>query len=273
MTNDELTAEFETGAPVVVLSPHLDDAVLSCGALLTHAHDHAPVTVATLFTRSGPPPYTLSARRYLRLTGASDAEKLYAARRAEDREVLERMGVAWRHLSLPDGLFRNKPGCRAATHPWARRIPELARVYPTYRLHLVSGKMSPHDASTLQQVADALALLASGTPGPVLAPLAVGGHVDHLLVRIAAECSGRRVVYYSEFPYNRRHAPDSDFVRRNSLTEAVWSRGIAEKSDLIRAYRTQCAALFPGGRVPPAPEVYLLPRGPRADRAAPAGGP
>ena len=65
-----LTEAIEQGVPLVVLSPHLDDAVLSCGALLIYACSRTPVTVVTLFTAANSPPYTLSARRYLDQVGA-----------------------------------------------------------------------------------------------------------------------------------------------------------------------------------------------------------
>ena len=65
--------------PLVVLSPHLDDAALSCGAMMIHACQTIPVTVATLFTEAGPPPYTLSTRRYLHQVGARDAPALYGS--------------------------------------------------------------------------------------------------------------------------------------------------------------------------------------------------
>ena len=48
-----LTEAIEQGVPLIVLSPHLDDAVLSCGALLIYAARRTPVTVVTLFTEAG----------------------------------------------------------------------------------------------------------------------------------------------------------------------------------------------------------------------------
>lgn len=113
MADDPLTGFVRTvvgsGTPILVLSPHLDDAVLSCGALLGWAGRRAPVTVATLFTEAAPPPYALSARQYLKRTRAGDAEELFADRRAEDRHVLERLEVGRRHVGLVDGLFRRLP--------------------------------------------------------------------------------------------------------------------------------------------------------------------
>ncbi|NUK09680.1 PIG-L family deacetylase [Streptomyces lunaelactis] len=278
MSADQLTAAIRDGVPLLVLSPHLDDAVLSCGALLTHARSRVSMTVATVFTEAGPRPYTLSARRSLRLAGVKDAEELYASRRAEDREVLEGMGIVWRHLGLPEGLFRRKPGRMPDGSRRAHSVlPEAAYVYPTYRLHIASGRISRFDGAALAHIAAALDDLVPPEPRLLLAPLAVGGHVDHLLVRTAAELSNRGFGYYSDFPYNQRHSLDAGFSRRNALVTETWHSDIADKAALIHGYRTQAPLLFPDGRIPLVPEVYLLPGRPalvaRADVRPPRGGP
>jgi LmbE family N-acetylglucosaminyl deacetylase len=262
MRTAPLTAALNDGVPLVALSPHLDDAILSCGALLTYASARTPVTLATVFTEGGRPPYTLSARQFLRQVGAADAEQLYRARRAEDRRLLASMGVVCHHAGLTDALFRRKPETPHGGR-WraSRSLPELLHIYPTYRLHISSGRIADHDADTLRRVCQLIETLLSGRSGLVLAPGGVGGHVDHLLVRAAAELSGRNVVYYSEFPYNQRHTIDPEFVRRNGLIPITWSMHLATKPTLVRAYGTQANALFPGGRIPVVPEVYLLPRG------------
>ncbi|SED91245.1 PIG-L deacetylase family protein [Streptomyces sp. TLI_105] len=264
MADDPLTAFVRTvlgsDVPMIVLSPHLDDAVLSCGALLGWAGRRAPVTVATLFTEAAPPPYTLSARRYLRQIRAGDAEELFADRREEDRRVLELLGVDWRHVGLVDGLFRRLPRARPGVGRLAPLLPELAHVYPTYRLHLSRGRVSEHDAETLRVAGETIeALLPARSGGLVLAPLGVGGHADHVLARTAAERSGRRVVYYSDFPYDQTAAADAEFTGRHRLVARAWDRDLDRKAELVRGYRTQADALFPGGRIPRAPEVYLLP--------------
>ncbi|MEU0201162.1 MULTISPECIES: PIG-L family deacetylase [unclassified Streptomyces] len=266
MAADPLTAAIDAGTPLVVLSPHLDDAVLSCGALMAHAVGRTTVRVATFFTEAGAPPYTLSGRRYLRLTGQLDAERLYLDRRAEDEDVLGRLGVDWVHLGLTDGLFRRKPTASERRRDRMRRVlPEPSHIYPTYRLHLATGRISPYDAGTLSRARVVLEKLASAPQTILLAPSGVGRHVDHVLVRTAAELSGRRVVYYSDFPYNQQHRLDPRFVTRNELAGVEWSRGLAAKAALVRGYRSQAPALFPGGRIPEVPEVYLLARGGRTD--------
>jgi LmbE family N-acetylglucosaminyl deacetylase len=272
MAADPLTIAASKGTALIALSPHLDDAVLSCGALLTAASRRLPVTVLTFFTEAGPPPHTLSARRYLKLTGSTDAYDLYASRRAEDREVLGQLGVSWHHLGLPDGQFRRKPGHEARD----RHLSWLAHIYPTYRLHLASGRISRQDAATLRRVTEALAAAVSTEPALLLAPLGIGGHVDHLLVRAAAERSHLPVVYYSDFPYSLHGAVDGSFARRHALVKATWRHGLKEKAALIRGYRSQFPSLFPDGHVPTVPEAYMVPddlaRCPYSEDGIPTGG-
>jgi LmbE family N-acetylglucosaminyl deacetylase len=253
---DPLTSAIVQGMPLLVLSPHLDDAALSCGAMLIHACGRAPVTVATLFTEAPPPPYTLSARRYLRQVGAPDAQTLYGQRRNEDRAALEPLGITCLHLGLTEAQFRLRPRRRA--HPrWARLLPELAHLYPVYRLQIVSGRVAPDDAVTMRLVREHVIRLAGR--GLVLAPLGVGGHVDHVLVRTAAAYSGAPVVYYSDFPYNLRHRADPGFLQRHGLVEMSWSGHLRAKAALIGDYRTQAHALFPGGQIPLVPESFFFP--------------
>jgi LmbE family N-acetylglucosaminyl deacetylase len=260
MRPEPLIEAIDGVSHLVALSPHLDDAVLSCGALMNHARKDMSVTVATFFTEGGAPPYTLSARCYLRQTRAYDANKLYLARREEDQAVLDGAAIGYLHAGLTDALFRRRAGSPLSRLPWAARlIPELSHIYPTYRLHITRGRISPHDVRTLYCILDTIDQLSLRSSTLFLAPLAVGGHVDHMLVRTAAELSRKRVVYYSDFPYNMRYRADPSFVQRNALVQATWSHEVTAKLALIRAYRTQVNALFPGGKIPSVPEIYLLP--------------
>ncbi|WMX48368.1 PIG-L deacetylase family protein [Streptomyces roseicoloratus] len=279
MADDPLTALSAPAGSghVLVLSPHLDDAVLSCGALLARLpgrrSSRASVTVMTVFTEGAPPPYTRAGRRFLRRTGRTDAEELYAERRTEDAAVLARLGVARVHAGFVDGLFRPVPAPGRLRRRVAGKVPELGHVYPTNRLHLSRGRVSPRDAETVRRVTDTVRELLQPGQGVLLAPLAVGGHVDHVLVRTAAVLSGLPAVFYSDFPYNVDEAPDPDFTGPLDATETSLGEGLDEKAELIRGYRTQVDTLFPGGVIPRVPEVYLLPAGVREAWTRTAGGP
>jgi LmbE family N-acetylglucosaminyl deacetylase len=260
MRTEPLIEAMDDASDLVVLSPHLDDAVLSCGALMNHARKEMRVTVATFFTAGGSPPYTLTARRYLRQTPDRHANSLFLARRTEDRAVLEGAGISYVHVGLTEVLFRRRTRPLLGRHPWAGKlIPELCYNYPTYRWHVIRGGISPDDAGTMHSIIDTMDRLSSESSTLFLAPLAVGGHKDHILVRTAAELSRKRVAYYSDFPYNTVVGADPSFARRNSLAQVTWSRDLAAKQPLIRGYRTQVDLLFPDGKIPVVPEVYLLP--------------
>jgi LmbE family N-acetylglucosaminyl deacetylase len=138
----------------LVLSPHLDDAVLSCSSLMASRRS----LIATFFT-------------------AGDAS--YEARRAEDFEAAKILGASARHLGFRDAPFRSV-------------------LYRSF-LGIVAGPADP-----LLKVEKALAgLLEELDPELVLAPLGVGNHVDHRLLRNAAAKLVRpeRLLFYEDLPY------------------------------------------------------------------------
>jgi LmbE family N-acetylglucosaminyl deacetylase len=242
-----------TEAPVAVLSPHLDDAVLSCGALLAHLAPRHRITVVSVFTEAAPPPWSLPARRTLRAFGARDAEEFYRLRRAEDLEVLGGLGASAVHLGFADALFRRVNGGRPG--PVGRPRP----AYRTFRFDAARGRVAACDAGLAAEVGTRFGeIVRACGAGVVLAPLGIGRHVDHLITRRAAAHAGLRTVYYSDFPYSRKAGPDADFVRGAGLVPHPWLSGRTENARRIAGYRTQFAGLFPGGTVPTWPEVYWV---------------
>lgn len=69
---------------VVVVSPHLDDAVLGCSYLLAA---HPGITVVTAFA-GRPPEYPTPMERWDALCGFVEGDELHVARRAEDAAAL-----------------------------------------------------------------------------------------------------------------------------------------------------------------------------------------
>jgi LmbE family N-acetylglucosaminyl deacetylase len=259
-TVHRLERALSDGAACLVLSPHLDDAVLSCGALIQALLPRSAVTVATAFTAAGSPPHTIAARSFLRQCAASDAETLFADRRSEDRTVLDGLGAACVHLGMVDALFRR----REVRAPVVRRLgawcPELTHRYPTYRFDIARGRVSRGDAPLIERLVDEVAGLCDRTRAQLLfAPVGVGRHVDHLIARAAGERFPDRVVYYSDFPYDGSSVPDPRFITGHRLRAWRWDRGVSDKARLIRGYRSQVEALFPGGRIPTVPETYYVP--------------
>lgn len=94
--------------PCYFVSPHLDDAILSCGEIISYLAGKTPLTVATIFTEADEPPHTLSARAFLKQCGVLDARELFSRRRSEDIQVLGRVNATWRHFGAVDALWRKR---------------------------------------------------------------------------------------------------------------------------------------------------------------------
>ncbi len=94
---------------ITLLSPHLDDAVLSCWHLL---EGPAPVTVVNVFTCS--PPEGTDPPWWDRLTGARDPVQRMRERRAEDARALACVGRSAVNLGFLDNQYgrRDSPAGR-----------------------------------------------------------------------------------------------------------------------------------------------------------------
>ncbi|ABD12722.1 hypothetical protein CcI156_15015 [Frankia sp. CcI156] len=169
------------GSTVLLVSPHPDDLAWSVGAtvatLAGAGHDLHAVTV---FGRS----------RYAPGSAAhGDAASVTALRTAEDAAWADRhAGAALVSLRLPDASLR---GYTDDTEMGAAADPGLVR-----------------------RVADGLAALAAAVrPRFLLAPMAVGGHVDHEVVRRAVDAVAPclvpepSVVWYADLPYAAATGP------------------------------------------------------------------
>lgn len=87
--------------PLLVVSPHLDDAVLSAGQVLAGRPD---CLVATLFT--GTPPRTRQLTSYDKNCGFRNAREAMTARRREDRAAMHVLAARSVHLGLLDHQYR-----------------------------------------------------------------------------------------------------------------------------------------------------------------------
>jgi LmbE family N-acetylglucosaminyl deacetylase len=85
---------------VLVLSPHLDDAVLSAGQFLAGRPD---AVVMTLF--AGVPNAKAVTTTYDQTCGFGSAEEAISSRREEDQEALAILGCTSLHMDLPDSQY------------------------------------------------------------------------------------------------------------------------------------------------------------------------
>ena len=269
-----MTAETSLGRVLggaqrcVFLSPHLDDVAFSCGALLRavaagagRGGGNSTPLVATVFTAALAERMTLAARRSLRAEGREDVLELYEERRAEDVAVLRPTGAEVLHLGFVDAPFRRRPGRLAQR--LGRLLPELGACYPTFRFDIARGRVSGADRPLALELAARLTdLLRERGATHVVAPLGVGRHVDHLLVREAARRAatrtGAQLVLYADYPYCLHHPVPETPGWGGPWRPQVWEHDLAAKAPLIAGYRTQ-TGLFSHREAPIVAERYLVP--------------
>ena len=165
----------------LALSPHLDDAVFSCGGLLAALVDAGwDVTLATVFTATKLPVSGFALACQLDKGLSPDVDYM-ALRRTEDREAAAILGIAdVRHLDLPEAPHRGYESAPALFGD----VIEGDDVWRT-----VSARIA--------------ALLDTQRPALVLAPQGLGGHVDHRqVIRAVLDVRpAEQVAWYRDTPY------------------------------------------------------------------------
>jgi LmbE family N-acetylglucosaminyl deacetylase len=237
-SGDVLLAQA-TQSGCVFLSPHYDDAALSCGGLLTRLSQRsAQVTMLTVFTADAANPDDTSplahTLRALWHTGHGQDE-VYKVRAEEERGVCEALGFGSAWLGFPEAPCR---------YPRMRTVDEL--VSPGYDL-----RQDVAYAALRERLG---AELDAHRGACVFVPLGVG-HLDHLLVYavvddlITAGEVNHPVMYYEDYPYAARSGIAQRLAQVQSHT-TMWPHTLAlgdalrARFDLIQRYHSQMRMLF-----------------------------
>jgi LmbE family N-acetylglucosaminyl deacetylase len=216
----------------IYLSPHLDDAVLSCGAILwDQVHRRQTVEIWTLFAGDPPPgeysPFAQEIHRRWQ-TGAEAAEK----RRAEDSLACERLNVAARHLQYPDCIYRTLPG---TTRPLILKNDDLFQPLPAAEQPLID-----EIAAHLQKILPEEALL--------VIPMGMGNHIDHQILRKVGETLKQALLYYPDYPYSGSHPEEIELrTPRNGICHQypLSNLALATWQYAVEAYTSQISTFWP----------------------------
>ncbi len=173
----------------IYLSPHLDDAVLSAGGFIRlQTASGMPVEIWT-FMAGRPTGDALPefAEVMHKIWGFDGVEHAIDIRRAEDIRAAATVGATAVHFDFLDCIYRRGRAGEA--------------LYSDVTLPI-----QPDDADLPAQIAEAMA--ARLLPDDVLVcQLGIGRHVDHVIVREAAELLHRPLIYDADMPYVLNH-PD-----------------------------------------------------------------
>ena len=212
----------------IFISPHLDDAVLSAGGLIYEQTRMGMEVEIWTFMCGFPPTEELSpfAQILHEQWGICAAAEVIAARREEDVNAARIIGAKTVHFDYLDCIYRRGkngdwlyPDVFVPAHEDEVDLP--ARIAES-----ISARLKPADQLVCQ--------------------LALGSHLDHVLVRRAVELLQKPILYDVDIPY-LFDFPDELTPKTAGLQEtvhAVSEAGLSFWQDAIAAYASQIKMLF-----------------------------
>ena len=256
---DLLTKIINEKIPCYFISPHLDDAIFSAGGLINYLSDKTKVEILTVFTEAGPKPYTRFSKKFMKACGFSDADIFFQARRKEDRQICQSLGIGYQHLNFTDVAWRKKQYPNFLEKTLGAFVPEFLHLYPLGR-NFMSGKVVKEDKdmiSNIKKTINKYQLIVNNFV--VFSPLAIGNHVDHVIVRdICKELFSANLIYWTDYPYINWGNTKQSFINKTGLRNFTWNKNLEKKRELILGYKTQIPALFPKGLPKVLSEVFYL---------------
>jgi len=217
----------------IYLSPHLDDAALSCSGQI-HSQTASGKTVLIVTVMAGDPPtakfsefaHSLHERWEL-------ITDTVAKRREEDISACQMLTADYLHWDIPDCIYRMNPSSGQPLYSqWADVI----------------GKIDPAEADLIAELAGRIENLPGY--GRIFAPLKVGNHVDHQITRAAAEMSlVENLCYYEDYPYVRDAGTLEKVISANdkswhSEVIPLNERDLRAKVESIAAFISQLGSFF-----------------------------
>ncbi len=222
---------------VYLISPHLDDAVFSAGGFISKIAKTNKVVLVNIFTSTGEARETLSSKTYLKQVNYQDSTKLFKDRIIEDKKAADTIGIhRIINLGFVDALWREK-----RKSILGKILPELDRVYPTYRYHIIKGKVSRHDKKLIVEIASKLKKIISPKSSAIFCPLGFGNHVDHLVVRESCQSAfgSSNLTYWADYPYINRENSQTDFYSHDIFESTSLPISPLQKTKVCALYKTQ----------------------------------
>jgi LmbE family N-acetylglucosaminyl deacetylase len=273
---------------LLVVSPHMDDAALSCGALI--ARDE-PMDVLTVFAGAPDPPRQGD---WDRLCNLGDSHEAVILRLAEEREAFAGTGHRVMTLDLVEAQYLDDPRPLCDAVPIADAILDWYRSSPDGTVALPAGAgrsfpsverlFGPPIGIRRARIKRAVGPIGRWAMASVNSRMTQNGppvvHEDHRFVRDAAlralrDVAGARVMLYEEVPYLWGGAADEEVARVASGEGLTLSDPVVlpidreAKARRLEAYRSQVPNLYKPGLpldtpegLPQAERYWWLTRGP-----------
>jgi LmbE family N-acetylglucosaminyl deacetylase len=211
----------------IFLSPHLDDAVFSCGGLISYlAVKGIKVEIWTVFSDQTEEVSSLTPFAQALHSRWQVGDYPYKARKEEDEQACQLIGARLEHFGFQDCIYRRFPGTNEAV---ITSDDDLL------------GPIKEGEFELVDQVTEELKYRLE-EPSIWVCPSAMGGHVDHRIVRIAAQKVRKLLLYYADLPYAFSVPPQIipgmiqfslDIPVEN---QAIWMRSVMKYASQISTF-------------------------------------
>jgi LmbE family N-acetylglucosaminyl deacetylase len=215
----------------VYLSPHFDDVVLSCGGLIWE-QTQAGFSVNIWTICAGiPKAEPLSDFAQSLHTRWETGDQAVENRRREDSAACARLSATSRRFPILDCIYR--------------RSEPIGFLYTSEEA--LFGSLHPAEQGLIHRLSIDLGQ-ALDPRDELVVPLALGGHVDHRLVRAAAESADHPLRYYADYPYVCRNLDQIQDLRQAGWEETLFDvspAGLEAWQEAIAAHRSQISTFWP----------------------------
>ncbi len=145
----------------IFLSPHLDDAVVSCGGTIAKfVYQREDVLVVTIFTKN--PDIKKIPKKFHKFA-------IYDQRKKEDQKALNRLSVDYKWLDIEERAYR---------------VPLLKKPTDIFKINLSGGLEQFSNITEIQAEIDKL--IEKYPKAKFYSPLSIGNHYDHVEVFLAS---------------------------------------------------------------------------------------
>ncbi len=219
---------------IIVLSPHLDDAALSCGGYLSLSTQNGKQVLIVTLMAGDPPKVAFSEFASQMHDRWELAAQIVEQRRNEDKQASHVLGADFHHENIPDAIYRFDP--HTGEHFYTSD-------------ELLFGTINSVDYETTKE---SLYSIIQNLPkhDQLLVPLTVGNHVDHQLVRTAIEATySGNITYYEDYPYAREENAVDTVIANDRLTLEYQTISLTEqqlksKGESIAQFKSQISSFF-----------------------------
>jgi LmbE family N-acetylglucosaminyl deacetylase len=214
---------------IIFISPHLDDAVLSCGGIINNlTRKGQTVEIWTVFAGDPPDnhfsPFALSLHNRWQLTTDTVRQ-----RRNEDINACKLLNTGYRHFDFPDCVYRTID----QNQPLVEKEEDLFQNTPGSQKNIL--------IQITQQISNFIK-----KDDILISPLAIGGHIDHHIVKDALKkIKNIDKYYYQDYPYQLNEPQaNKQTSRLTPMKYNISQADIDQWQTAISMYRSQISTFW-----------------------------